>query len=103
MSDDLTLEKMRIVDKLEKASERLTAVEVILKSNQENLISILQHHAGDIKDLKHTVYGYEENEGLRETVRGISKRETQRSAYVHTGVLTALGLALERAWHVIFK
>lgn len=70
MSDGLSLEKLKIAERLTALEEQAKGHNALLKLHNDNLIIILQTHAEDIKNLKHTVHG-NGSIGLNERVRAV--------------------------------
>lgn len=86
MSDGLTLEKAKVV-------ERLTALETSNKL-------VIERIEENIDKLNHIIIGNGQK-GLSEKVRNLEEVESKRQAYSKSAWLAIIGLACKSAWDTI--
>lgn len=90
MSDGLTLEKAKVV-------ERLTALETKVDVLIAELHIKNNHYRENVEKLNHIIIGNGEK-GLSEKVRNLEESEAKRQNYSKAAWLAIIGLACKSVW-----
>lgn len=95
MSDGLTLEKMKVVERLNALESKLDILITELKISNES-------RDKNIDKLNHIIIGNGEK-GLAERVRNLEEDEAKRKDYLRITWVAIIGLACKSIWDWIAK
>lgn len=95
MSDGLTLEKMKVVERLNSLESKLDILITELKISNDS-------RDKNIDRLNHIIIGNGEK-GLAERVRNLEEDETKRKDYLRITWVAIIGLACKSVWDWIAK